>query len=360
MNARNIRLDLLRIFGMLGIVLLHILGVGGVRSSLDPASVNFWIAYGVGILAECSVNIFAVMSGYLLFGKKQKMKRLVELLTTVLFYSILITVIVLICFDVEFSAGNMLMAILPVLRGKYWYITCYAGLFILFPYLNILIEHLERRQCIILLISMTIVFSILPNLMAVDLFGMENGYSVAWLAIGYIFGACWKKFEFKIFESREWCVVIISSVCLFVIKLIIYMVLHKDMDYFLTYTSPFVLLNAVMLLQHAARGEKSAKNRISKVIFSLSSFTFDVYIIHAHVWVFQYIMKGGFSWIAGMKEWLFFPVILVSGVLIFMICYPVAVIRAKLFSVARIDNIIALIGNKLDSLMAWKNQDWQG
>lgn len=29
MNARNIRLDLLRIFGMLGIVLLHILGVGG-------------------------------------------------------------------------------------------------------------------------------------------------------------------------------------------------------------------------------------------------------------------------------------------------------------------------------------------
>lgn len=114
MESRNIRIDIIRVGSMLGIITLHILGIVGVRNSLSITQVGYWIAYFLEVLSGCSVDVFAVMSGYLLYGKKRKLKRIIELIATVLFFSILITAFVLTFCGVRLQINELLTALLPI------------------------------------------------------------------------------------------------------------------------------------------------------------------------------------------------------------------------------------------------------
>lgn len=358
MQVRNTRLDLLRIFSMVGIVALHIIGVGGVASVCEVGTLNCWITKALEIICECSVNVFAVMSGYLLFGKRQKMKRLFELLVTVLFYCIIITLVMILCFDVPANVKNIIYGLLPMLRGRYWYITCYVGLFLIFPYINSVLERLDKKQYSVLLLVLTAVFSFIPNFVTVDLFGTENGYSVAWLAICYIFGAFWRKFDFRLFDGKEWLIFAASSLCLIAGKAIIYFAFNSNMDYFITYTSPFILLNALMLLQWAVRKKPCEAGKFANFIRYISALSFDVYIIHSHPLVFDYLFKDVFSWIAELNALLTVPIVIGISVLIYAACCPVAAIREKLFSIKIIDKPMTLISRKADLLISFKETEY--
>lgn len=65
MGKRNYGLDIARICAMCGIIILHILGQGGVLASCEFNSTNYWIAWWVEICAYCSVDLFAILSGWL-------------------------------------------------------------------------------------------------------------------------------------------------------------------------------------------------------------------------------------------------------------------------------------------------------
>ena len=94
MGKRNYGLDIARICAMCGIIILHILGQGGVLASCEFNSTNYWIAWWVEICAYCSVDLFAILSGWLgIYKKKHSIFRAIELLAVVLFCSIIITVI---------------------------------------------------------------------------------------------------------------------------------------------------------------------------------------------------------------------------------------------------------------------------
>ncbi len=358
MTARNTRLDLLRILSMLGIVTLHIIGAGGVVSACEVGTPSFWAVNTLETLCECSVNVFAVMSGYLLFGKRQRMRRIFELLITVLFYCIIITAVMILCFDVPFTVKNLINGLLPMLRGKYWYITCYVGLFLLFPYINSMLECLNRKQYSVLLLILTAAFSFIPNLVTIDLFGTKNGYSVAWLAICYIFGAFWRKFDFRLFDGKELPVFAVSSLCLITVKLIIYLVFNKNIDYFITYTSPLILLNALMLLQWAVRKKPGKAGGFAKFIQHISVLSFDVYIIHDHIFVFDYLIKDSFSRVAEINALLIIPTIIGISVLIYAVCCPVAAVREKLFSTKIIDKPLTLISRKADLTFSFKETEF--
>ncbi|MBS5275995.1 MAG: DUF1624 domain-containing protein, partial [Clostridiales bacterium] len=130
MRKRNYGLDIARIAAMCGVVVLHILGRGGVLAELKPLQASYVTSWWFEILAYGSVNVFAMLSGILgADSKKKSSYRALELLSVVLLYSVVITVLFYI-FSPDLIGGKkgLIFALFPILTKTYWYITDYIPL----------------------------------------------------------------------------------------------------------------------------------------------------------------------------------------------------------------------------------------
>lgn len=195
LEARNIGLDFARIFAMLGVVILHVLGNGGLLTTVGPTDKRFWIAYITEIFAYGSVNLFGLLSGYLSVGKKRfSTYRILDLIFTVIFYCVLITALF-------FAFGKNLLSELDTVAyglefykmGTYWYVFSYIVLFFLMPYINILINDLETKALGRLCLVIFILFSVVTTATATDVFRLNRGYNSMWIIFCYMIGAYLKK-----------------------------------------------------------------------------------------------------------------------------------------------------------------------
>lgn len=80
--------DLIRLLAMFFVVIQHVLGAGGVlRGSHGLHFSLFWL---MEITVFCSVNLFAMLSGYLMvYSRWDLIRRMAALYLQVLFYSLL-------------------------------------------------------------------------------------------------------------------------------------------------------------------------------------------------------------------------------------------------------------------------------
>ena len=62
-------LDLLRIILSVCVVTIHVLHYGGFRSHADTSNPGFYILWFIGIIIDCTVNCFAILSGFLLYSR---------------------------------------------------------------------------------------------------------------------------------------------------------------------------------------------------------------------------------------------------------------------------------------------------
>ena len=192
MKERNIGLDICRVLSMIGIVLLHVIGKGGVQTAVNNQyTINYWAAAWTNICAFCSVDIFAMMSGY--FGinkKKDTIFRAIELIVIVLFYSVIITMCFLIFAPSRITGiRDIIKGLFPPLVGRYWYITCFIPVLILQPFINKMLLSLTKKQHFVMIVIEVLVFSCVPSAVSVDFFKFENGYSFVWLLSLYTIGA---------------------------------------------------------------------------------------------------------------------------------------------------------------------------
>lgn len=207
MKIRNYGLDVARILAILGIIILHINGVGGGLSSAST-SIKFWVIEWVEILAYCSVDLFAMLSGYLgIHSTKRSSYRAIELLSISIIYSVILSVILWIVFPNQMNIEDLIKGLFPIIEGRYWYLYCYIPLSLLRPYINKLILDLTIRQHKNLMILLIVCGSVIPSLVHQDTLGLKEGYSFAWLFICYFIGAYIKRNEesYKVHYVGRWC-----------------------------------------------------------------------------------------------------------------------------------------------------------
>ena len=77
-NDRNLGIDLLKIVSMFMIVTLHILGHGGVLESSKPLTGSHYAAWFLEVAVYCSVNCYALVSGYIGYGRKHNYSNFLE------------------------------------------------------------------------------------------------------------------------------------------------------------------------------------------------------------------------------------------------------------------------------------------
>lgn len=97
-SKRNYGIDLLRIISMFMIVILHVLGQGGILKGTEVLSLEYNLAWALEIFCYCSVNCYALITGYVMIDSKFKYNKMVKLWVEVVFWSVSLTLLMKLMF----------------------------------------------------------------------------------------------------------------------------------------------------------------------------------------------------------------------------------------------------------------------
>lgn len=358
MKTRNYGIDFLRMISMIMIVMLHTLGHGGILRSVSFLSVHYQIAWLLEVIAFGAVNTYAMISGFVGVDSHFKISNILTLWFQVLFYGILINTAFFFLLPESRNISGWIQALFPVTRKEYWYFTAYTGVFFLSPFINQMFRNLSEKQMKTLFCFILIVFSVIPTVSQIftpqqDVFYTGDGYSVFWLTLMYLFGACIKKLNL-ISASKKKRYFIIYSFCIFITwssKILVEKFFSingftLDSSFLIHYTSPFIVVSAMSLLFVFSSMDFS--DFAKKMIMLISPLSFGVYLLHDHPLVRNYIMADRFAFITNgsvLKMLLFFFGIILA---IFTVGCCVDAVRSKLFQLLHIRKFLSKFDRYFD------------
>lgn len=365
---RNYGIDLLRMFAMYLIVILHILGQGGVLNATSGAKND--IAWILEIGAYCCVNCFALISGYVGLNTKFKYTNIVMLWLNVLFYTVGITL----CFTIFMpeairtpNGDDTLFlispkwdyALFPVTEKEYWYFTAYVLCYFFTPILNKAVHTLEKKQLKKALIAILLLISVPHLYTGRDVFGASFGYSAIWLMTLYLVGAYMKKYnslshlnKFQAICGYIACIALTWSV---MIGIDIYFPNFGRSNLLIQYTSPTIIGAAIFLLVFFKN--LHMKKGICKIIGFFAPLSFSVYIIHVHPLFWKYIMRGMFKPLAKLPLPIMTISIIGAAIGLYLACSLIDVIRYYLFKLLRLRKLVFFIETKITNKFSKKDED---
>ena len=340
MNTRSYGIDLLKSVSMLMIVVLHVLGVGGILGAAEPGSASGGSAWFLETLNICAVNCFGLVSGYVLSKGHYRRSRLVSLWLRVVLESLLITVAFSVFLRGSVTASDWLNVFTPVIHNVYWYFTAYFALFFFIPYINKMLDSLSNREVSALAISIVVIFVFVGNCLNKDIFFLHGGYSFLWLLCLYILGACLRRVEIKEKFSKY---IFLLGFLLCVTAAWALMQLFRA-PIIIAYTSPFILLAAVLLLLYFRR-LKFSSVKSHKFISMLARTSFGVYIIHTHPLIWANFLGARFV------PYLKYPIpvtlvlVILTATAIYSVCTLVDWLVEKALKLFRIDILEKAVDN---------------
>lgn len=361
---RKSELDLLRTISMMGVVLLHVLGT--IKSVSGGTDYEYIVKILLAV-ASCSVNVFALLSGYLKIKSRIRFSSIVNIWITTFFWCFVLTIIAHFMLA-DMSIKQYVGYIFPYVIDRLWYITCYSFLFFMMPYLNKLMVALDKKQVQTLLVILFVLMSIVTTFGIRDSFHVvSTGYSAMWLVYLYILGGYLRLYGFsKKLSKCSIVFILVFSTLLIVLSttLIEYILVHfgfsgqRDLVNILyRYSSPFVLVNSVLILWLFVEYIRVKKVVWQKIIGWMSKVSLGIYVIHAHPFCLDYLFTHehfGFIMSAGVIG-CGIQVLLVVFV-VYILCGIAEHLREKLFVKTKIIVFINFIGDKGDALLKWNNK----
>lgn len=349
-------IDLLRIVAMFMIVVLHILGPGGILENTNLLSINYNIGWFLEIASYCSVNCYALISGYVGRNAEYKYKNIILLWLRVLFYTLLITMLFAVFSREKVGGQEVINAIFPVMRKQYWYFTQYFCMFFLIPIVNYGINSIEIRKLHVIIGTNIVIFSVLPTIIREDIFHLENGYSAYWLLILYIIGAYIDRIELSKRITRIQALlgyvsmVIITWLSKIGIEWVTYRLCGEPKGRLLlvNYTSPTILMASIFLI--ILFSEINVKGIFKKIVLFFAPSAFSVYLIHTNKLIWKNWWIDLFVNVASMPPVIFVIIVIVSAVVVYCVCSFIDKGRIRIFSILKINQRIDYLGKYLCKL----------
>lgn len=344
-------IDILRCLSMFMVVLLHVLGFGKIlETSAGISSIPYELLES---LCYGAVDLFAMISGYLLVFSKWKLSRYFILYVQVAFYTILFAFIAKYFDGKSLSIKDWLQAVVAI-RGNYWYITAYVGVLTIMPILNTFLRELDIRSnyrvigfCL---------FAVIGGICLSKFIGYGGGFSCIWLSALYLLGG-------MIRINQDWiCHIFQTRKKKLLIGFIAYLILSISAcaGYFMTinsvlsiffrsYYSPFVVLGTLSLF--IALFDLPTKNIvISKALEYLSSGCLGVYLITENKWFRARFITNKFAWVSDKNPFTGFFLVLGIGFAFFLIPLLIDAVRHRIFDRIGIYKLVKFIADWLTKL----------
>ncbi len=332
-------LDLLRLLAMFLVTAAHL--NGSVLPAEDDGSGFYALSWLLECTAFCSVDCYALLSGYAGYRSRPKPSRAVSLWLQTAFYTVGATAGLALFSTAGAGREQWLDALLPVTTCQYWYVTAYFGLLLLMPVLGPGIERADSGFLKLSLAAGLAVFSVLPCLLRRDPYGFSQGYSFAWLVLLYAAGGAMRRFRAAERVSGKqmtflFCLCILSA---WGLKM-------AGDGRLIDHTSPAVLGAGAALTLLSAKLELPP--RVQRAVAFLSPAALGVYLIHMNPLIYRYFIDGlcrSFPERGGAGALL---VVLTAGA-VWAVCLAVELVRLRLFAAVGIPRLL----NRLD---AWAEE----
>lgn len=178
MKKRDLNCDLLRILAFTFVVAVHSLGQIGFYVQVTDGPTMFIINVLRCLFITC-VPLFLVLSGYLIsdnkFDKKY-CKKIIRVLLTYILCSFVCIAFKSIIQNNGVDVKRDILSIFSYTGAPYsWYVNLYIGMFLLFPFLNVLWEGLANQKQKKNLLIVLFVITILPSF-----FNIYNFDNLSW------------------------------------------------------------------------------------------------------------------------------------------------------------------------------------
>lgn len=355
-KEREVNIEILRIISMLMIVTLHCFQKGILQEHILLNTVNNHFMNMCISLSEVAVNVYVLISGYFLVKSKFNLKKIVILWIKALVYSIGI-MIIFILLKSSISLGDIIRAFMPVSMKSYWFLTTYIVLYFLFPFLNILINSINKKQFETLLIINFIIFCLWRNIMSFsETLDLTGGNGIIWFVFLYFVAAYIRLYlDIKISRLKLFIGYILMGIFVYLSKHLILKIPNEIIkgysDTYYSYNSIFVFLGSVFIFLMFKNIKFNLSQSIKNIIILLSSVTFDVYLIHEQV-VFRRILwtkilnMGKYS---HSNLFIVYSCIYILGV--FIVCSIIGITMKNVFKVINKYINIDKIENKFDYLL---------
>ena len=348
---RNYGIDLLRVFSMSMVIMLHTLS----RSKLldiDETTLRYAFVWFLEIFCYCAVDCFVLISGYVGVRSRFRISRIVLLWVQVFFYNVLFEVLHQV-HTAQFDFLRLIKVCFPVTMKAYWFFTCYFLLSLFMPFINKLLLSLTARQRWVFAALLFLCYSAVPMLMGsplpvignrtVEYVSTKGGYSVIWLCIMYTYGAILRLNldETPVALSGPKMTAGYLLCCLITWGMwcgrIHCTAFSGKAWYMVSYTAPLVVLAGVCLLFAFMRLPVS--KMLHPVIDVLSSSAFAVYLIHSNGRVYGHYVDAVAPLVRmdGRDLLLWLPVVII---IVYLGCTAIDQLRGLLFRICGIDKLI--------------------
>lgn len=313
-SVRQSNLELLRILCMFGIVVMHILGP--LRNNMS--FINGQIDLMLNSIFNSCVTIFILISGY--FGIKLNHKKMIKLWCMVMFYSILTFTLETI--STEFNLKSFIKACIPIISNKYWFITAYFILCYLAPYINKMIEKFDKKTNRNLIITMLIIFSIIPTIFQFEV-TKDNGKGIINMLLIYLIGRYIRNTNLDINRKKVFCIGVVSIIITYVFMAGISFIKNNiTLGYFFRDNSIFMIVTAICIFMIF----KSFDIK-SNLINVIAKHTLSIYVFESalRTYILNYIIDLNMY----TQKSYFYIIILIFTIITMTICVVVEAIRSN-------------------------------
>lgn len=198
---RSSNIELFRIITMLIIVAHHYVVNSGLLACIDEKSVLDLKDYFLLILGwggKTGINCFVLITGYYMCKSKITFKKYMKLLAEVIFYSIVIYFLFVLSGYIQFSRISLTHAIFPFFDISSGFTSCFLLFYLFIPYINILVNNMNEKQHIRLILLCAFIYTVLPSLLK----GNVIFNYITWFTIIYIIASYLRIYQKEIFDNK--------------------------------------------------------------------------------------------------------------------------------------------------------------
>lgn len=327
---------------MLIVVTLHVLLFGMSYYEARVLIPKGFITNMIKALCYCAVNVYAIITGYLMVDKKPKINRIVDLWLQIVFYLAISTLCIKILYPQDITKRLILGTFLPVITNQFWYFTVYFIMFWCIPLYNWMINHLtmnEFRRLTMTTLSVFCIIGWIASIYGEQVFGLNSGYSFLWITILYFLGAGMRLYGTELFyikkdiaQNKVLLIGLLSGLITFIAKVILVKVttilfgheIYVDIFYF--YLSPTVVIEAICLVFYFSK----LNIKSSPLLTRVSGATFGVYLIHLTPFFLNYCWKY-VTLYKNTPLLVYLVIILASIIVLYSLCTLIEMSRVFVF-----------------------------
>jgi len=304
-NARQSNIELLRIVAMLLVVSHHVAYHGGGDFPASVISVNRIWNQAFTYVGKVGLDIFVIISGYFMAERKSlNISRVAKLWLQMITYSLALFLIAVIFFGAASDVKYVVIACTPFLSEQWPFVSAYMMMFILSPFINLLIRRLTKKQYRLLIAIIMIFWVMIPTLLT---FKAESNYFV-WVTALYIIAAYVRLYpeDFQKKSSFYMCGALIVTI-LSVLSALVFDLLGFKWGVFAEYATHFSdkqHLNVLLWAMFLFLAFKNLNVKDSSLINTIAGLMFGVFLLHDDfysrelLWgkIFDNTMASGKAW----------------------------------------------------------------